>query len=374
VLKTVPVSVGQFNFLSADDYSAVLKNVLESGWYTNHGPEAQQLESDLAILLGVRHCLTVSNATLGLAIALESVGQYSRIVMPAVSFPATLWSAQFLGKPVQLVEIDANTGHVDPDALRCEVREGDLLVIPNLYGAAAPIAAVEEVASDKGSHLIFDSAGSLGTRHEQKLLGAFGDCEVFSLHATKIVSGGEGGFITTNSDDLADRIRSMRSSYGNSKPVEVTRTANARLGEMQAGCARRSLGNLETYIKHNVEILKIYETTFSQHKGLLRSLGTNSGVEINGSSCTYLIESENGVSSSQLVEDLWKIGIRARRYYNPGLHRLPSTALLDVRHGDLHLADSFLKRVIQFPVGGQVSHELARQIAEMVIERLAYFE
>lgn len=363
--------VGQFNFLPAKEYEAALKEVVESGWYTNHGPQAQALETDLAHLIGVEHCILVSNATLGLAIAIEAVGKVSRIVMPALSFPATLWAAQFAGLPVSLVDIELGTGHIDVGALSAIAQEDDLLVVPNLYGGASRIAEISAIAHERNCKLIFDSAGSLGTRFNDVLVGGSGDCEVFSLHATKIVGAGEGGFVTTNNETVAARVRSMRSSYGNEAPVRVNRTANARLSETQAACARRSLRHLDSFISHNRKIQAMYEEAFSSEERL-SPIGVSPGVTSNGSSSTHVLSGGAAGLVDDLVARLWKRGLRARRYYNPGLHTLPSTERIAVSAGEVPNTDHLLSRVLQLPVGGRITMANAEHIAETVLLELAH--
>lgn len=362
--------VGQFNFLHQDEYARAVREVLDSGWYTNHGPQAKALEQELASLLSVKHCVLVGNATLGLAIAMEAAGPCARIVMPGVSFPATLWAAQFLDSPTVLVDVNDVTGHVHIEALEAVIQEGDLLVIPNLYGGACSVADVERIAGEHNCRVVFDSAGSLGTRYNERLLGSFGDCEVFSLHATKIVGAGEGGFVATNNDEIAERVRSMRSSYGNPSPVPVSRTANARFGELPAACARRSVRQLDHFMSHNHAVLDMYEGILGRENDLLMRLKLSNGVETNGSSCTYVLREGAGIDTQEWVDALVNKGVIARRYYRPGLHKLPASRRLDVSSGPLPGADSFLSRVIQFPVGGLISEANAEWIAELALEEL----
>ena len=138
----------------------------------------------------------------------------------------------------------------------------------NLWGGTCGPGALEVLAADRGLHLYFDSAQAFGCRTEGRPVGSFGDVEVFSFHATKILGTGEGACISTNDDDLADRLRNMRSSYDIRNRVTVPVTTNGRFSEAQAVLCLLSLDEYEDRRRHNAAIGDVYRSGLASVPGI----------------------------------------------------------------------------------------------------------
>ena len=237
--------VGQLYFPSWERYEAAIRDILERQYYTNHGPLVRELETRLESFLGVRNAVTVTNATLGLylvALALELKG---KVLMPAFTFVATAQAFLLAGVEPVFCEVDPISHHMTPDTAEAALEDGVAAVCAvNLWGGSADVPGLTRWARSQGLPLVFDSAHAFGVERSDGRVGRFGRAEVFSFHATKVMSATEGGCICTDDDDLAERIRNMRSNYGIRRAMSVPLIVQARMSEGQAAVGLASLDQL----------------------------------------------------------------------------------------------------------------------------------
>jgi dTDP-4-amino-4,6-dideoxygalactose transaminase len=237
----------------------------------------------------------------------------------------------------------------------------------NLWGGSCNPKALSELADSHDIQLYFDSAHSFGCVVDGVSVGNFGSAEVFSFHATKILSATEGGCVCTNDDDLAARLRNIRSSYGAGKPVNVVKTANGRMSEAQAAIALLSLEDFPDNRKNNERLYRLYESCLETIPGL--SLVRPAGVSL--SNYQYVVcsvdETEFGISRDLLMAVLKAENVNVRRYFYPGLHRtLPYVRELPQYLDRLPNTDNLCARCIQFPVGALVSAETVERIGHVL--------
>jgi dTDP-4-amino-4,6-dideoxygalactose transaminase len=190
---------------------------------------------------------------------------------------------------------------------------------------------------------------------------------VFSFHATKLLSAAEGGCITTEEDDLAERIRNMRSNYGIRSPREVPLTINARMSEAQAALALMSLDDLNANRARNESLWQTYRESLEATPGLTlvepASVATTSR--------QYLVcevdHEEFGMTRDELLTILKAEGVLARRYFYPGLHRTPPYADTPSKPRDsLDVTDAICRTVIQLPLGALVTSDDVARIGQIV--------
>jgi len=242
-----PVHVGQLRFPSWERYEAAMRGIFERQYYTNHGALAQQFEARLAEFLQVKHAIAVTNATLGLIMAVKALGLTGKVIVPSFTFIASAQSLTWAGAEPVFCDVDPSTCQMSLRQVRESLeRETGIEAIMgvNLWGGSCDPKALESIAAEYGVELYFDSAHAFGCTIDGAPIGRFGRLEVFSFHATDVLSTTEGGCITTNDDALAARLRNIRSSYGAGPPTEVPLTSNGRFSEAQAAIG---LLNLETF-------------------------------------------------------------------------------------------------------------------------------
>ncbi|MEO8331743.1 MAG: aminotransferase class I/II-fold pyridoxal phosphate-dependent enzyme [Gallionella sp.] len=364
-----PLPIGQLYFPSWERYEAAFRGIFERQYYTNQGPLTEQLEEKLQQFLGVKHAICVSNATIGLMMTTDAMGLTGKVILPAFTFAASAQSLSWAGLKPVFCDIDLNTHQIDIDRVESLIdEEVSAIMGVNLWGGACKPKALQELADAKGVQLYFDSAHAFGCAVDGVKIANFGHAEVFSFHATKILSATEGGCVCTNDDDLAARLRNIRSSYGAGRPVNVVRTANGRMSEAQAAIALMSLEDFPANQKNNEVLYRLYETQLKEIPGLHLVIPTG----VSFSNFQYLVcsvdEREFGLPRDVLIDLLKAENVVARRYFYPGLHRsIPYVQELPQYLDSLPNTDSLCASCIQFPIGALVSAESVERICNILL-------
>ena len=203
--------VGRPNIGNRQQLLNRINDMLDRRWLTNNGPFVQELEEKLTVYLGVAHCIAICNATVALEIAARALGLTGEVILPSFTFVASAHALQWQKITPVFCDVDPLTHNIDPlkvDSLITPRTSGIMGV--HVWGRACAIETLGEIAQKHNLKLLFDAAHAFGSTHQGRMVGGFGDAEVFSFHATKFFNSFEGGAVTTNNDDLAGKIRRMR--------------------------------------------------------------------------------------------------------------------------------------------------------------------
>jgi dTDP-4-amino-4,6-dideoxygalactose transaminase len=363
-----PLPIGQLYFPSWERYESAFRGIFERQFYTNQGPLTQQLEEKLQQFLGVKHAICVSNATIGLMMLPDAMGLSGKVILPSFTFAASAQSLTWAGLKPVFCDINLDTHQIAIDLIDALIdKDVSAIMGVNLWGGACDPKALADLAEHRGVQLYFDSAHAFGCAVEGVSVGNFGSAEVFSFHATKILSATEGGCICTNDDELAARLRNIRSSYGAGKHVNVIKTANGRMSEAQGAIALMSLEDFPENQKNNAALYWQYETQLKAIPGL--QLVKPTGVSF--SNYQYLIcrvdEHEFGLPRDLLIDLLKAENVVARRYFYPGVHRtIPYAQELPQYLERLPNTDILCASCIQFPIGALVSAEGVDRICNIL--------
>ena len=191
------------------ELDAVAK-VLESGWLAGQGPRGTELEAAFAELSGRAHAVAVNNCTAGLHLSLAAlgVGPGDEVLVADYTFPATGHAVLYCGARPRFVDVRRDTGTLDVEcaAERITARTRGIIGVDAL-GVPADWTALESLAAEHDLFLVEDAACSVGGSFDGRPCGAFGDVAVFSLHARKGITSGEGGMVVTNDAGIAERVR-----------------------------------------------------------------------------------------------------------------------------------------------------------------------
>jgi dTDP-4-amino-4,6-dideoxygalactose transaminase len=186
------------------DEAAAVAEVLETGQLTM-GPKVAELEAALAEACGVEHAVAVSSGTAALHLAVLGlgIGPGDEVIVPAYTFPSTANVVALAGATPVLADVDPETFNLDP--ARVTVGPRTRAIVPvHLFGRPARLEELPDLT------VLEDAAGALGARRGGRPCGGLGDAGCLSFHPRKIVTTGEGGAVTTNDADLAERVRSYR--------------------------------------------------------------------------------------------------------------------------------------------------------------------
>ncbi len=368
--RATALPVGQLYFPSWDRYEVAFRELFDRQYYTNHGPLVQRLESRLAEQLAVRHAICVTNATIGLLMAIEALDLRGKVIVPSFTFIATAQALSWTGLEPVFCEVDPVSHQLDPSAVEALIDpDVSAILAVNLWGDACDTEALQAIADRHGIKLFFDSAHAMGCSVDGRPIGGFGELEVFSFHATKVFSSAEGGCITTDDDRLAARLRNIRSSYGAGMPVEVVRTSNGRMSEAQAAIGLLNLDELPQTLQRNRDLFLQYRAGLDAIPGIT----LHQPKRVSASNHQYIVcqieSSVFGASRDAVLDHLQTHRIIARRYFYPGIHR--STPYVDElpRFVDaLPVTDHLNQTLLQLPSGALVSDDDVALICALIAE------
>ena len=206
-----PLHVGRPNVGNLETFMRLAGEMFDRGWFSNDGPLLKQFERRVADYLGVKHCVAMCNGTIALEIAIRALGLEGEVIVPSYTFIATAHALYWQGITPVFADIDPHSHNLDPDAVRKMITPRTTGIIGvHLWGRAAPVDELQQIADEFGLKLMFDAAHAFGCSYKGRTIGQFGECEVLSFHATKFFNTFEGGAVVTNNDKLAEAMRLMR--------------------------------------------------------------------------------------------------------------------------------------------------------------------
>lgn len=358
------IPVGQLYFPSWERYEKAMRGIFDRQYYTNHGPLLQKLENSMQEFLGVKHVVCVTNATIGLMMAADALELTGKVILPSFTFIASAQSLSWAGIEPVFCDVDPYTHQMDMRHLETLIDDNVSAIMGvNLWGGACELGELELFAKRNNIKLYFDSAHAFGCEVSGKKIANFGSLEVFSFHATKVLSATEGGCVCTNDDELAARLRNIRSSYGAGKPVPVVRTSNGRMSEAQAAIALMSLEDFPENRQNNEMLFNQYENGLNNIPGinLLRP------PVVSLSNYQYVVcevdEKRFGLSRDQLIDVLKAENVIARRYFYPGAHR---TIGYESSKANLPVTEKLCSTCIQLPIGAMVDKDKVEKICDLI--------
>jgi len=358
-LFTEKLHVGRPNLGERDRLLARIGQLLDRNWLTNNGPFVQELEQKLAEAVGVRHCIALCNATVALEITSRALGLKDEVIVPSFTFVATAHALQWQGITPVFADVDPVTHTLDPASVeRMITPRTSGIVGVHLWGRPCAVEALQDVAARHNLKLMFDAAHAFGCSHRGRMIGNFGQAEVFSFHATKFFNTFEGGAVATNDDELAAKIRLMK-NFGFAGYDNVVYIGTN--GKMTEICAAMGLTSLET-LDRVVEVnRRNYQSYLAGLAGLpgLHPVRYDESEQCNYQYVVYEVDEEAaGVSRDRLVELLQAENVMVRRYFYPGCHRMePYRSYFPHYHLLLPHTERVAGRVISFPTGTAVGEQ-----------------
>lgn len=240
---------------------AAVERVLRSGWWIL-GTEVKAFESEWATWSQARHAVGVANGMDALELGLRAlgIGAGDEVVTTPMTAFATILSILRTGAEPVLADIDPDTGILDPVSVeRCLSERTRAVMVVHLYGQAGPVEVLSKLCADRGLHLVEDCAQAHGVKASGRACGTWGTFAGWSFYPTKNLGAiGDGGALTTESDELAEGVRQLR-NYGQSvryhHPVVGM---NSRLDELQAAILRERLKHLDAWTSRRREIARTY--------------------------------------------------------------------------------------------------------------------
>lgn len=297
-----------------------LEDTFQKGLLTN-GKYVAEFEARCAEYLETKEAVAVSSATSALLLTEKALELTGEVIVPSFTFSATVHSLIWNGLTPVFVDCLPHTYNLNPILVENAITDKTSAILAvYIFGNPPDISRLEEISKRYNLKLIFDTAHGFGAKYQGKLAGGFGDAEIFSLTPTKIITSGEGGLITTNDTNLAQRLRLLR-NYGNEPDYDCQWIGlNARMLEFSAILGLKSLEKIEEAIDKRNYLAFQYQRHLSSLDGIQFQQ-----IDINNRS-TYkdfsiLIESEKfGLNRNQLALALKAENIETRKYFYPPVH------------------------------------------------------
>ncbi len=335
-----------------DDYDVeAVVRVLRSGMLA-HGPEVERFEEEFADYVGVEYAVAVANGTMALDLVLRAyrIGPGDEVVTTPFSFVATANAVLYQGARPVFADIDPETYNIDPDTVLDKITSRTRAIVAvHLYGHPADMRALREIAEDHDLILVEDAAQAHGAECHGAKAGAMGDAAAFSFYATKNMTTGEGGMVTTNDRRVAERVRVLRDQGQRGKYRHVTLGFNYRMTSIAAALGRaqlRKLDSLNEARRRNAERLT---------RGLRGLPGIATPVEREGCRHVYhqyvvRVTGEAGVSRDELASRLASQGVGVAVHYPTIIPDQPLYRKLGIGCPDCREARRAAGEVLSLPV------------------------
>jgi len=243
------------------EIDAAIHRVLDSGWYVL-GPEVEAFECEWAEYCGADYSVGLANGLDALILALRAleVGPGDEVIVPSNTYIATWLAVSAVGaKPIP-VEPDEKTYNIDPNRIESAITSKTRVILPvHLYGQPADLDPILTLARKHNLRVVEDAAQAHGASYKNRRIGSHGDIVCWSFYPGKNLGAmGDGGAITTNNADYAERIRVLRNYGSRVKYVNEVQGVNSRLDPIQAAVLRAKLPFLEEWTKRRKTIAQEY--------------------------------------------------------------------------------------------------------------------
>jgi dTDP-4-amino-4,6-dideoxygalactose transaminase len=346
---------------------AQFRDIFETGQFTN-GKYVREFEREAARYLGVDHAVSAPNATLGLIVLLSTLPPGSEVVMPAFTFSATYQAAVWNGLKTVLVDCDDACCADVVEVQKSLTRQTSAIIAVHMYGTPVDVDRLEAVARDAGVRLFFDAAHAFGARHKDRPVGRFGDAEVFSLGPTKTMPVGEGGLITTQDGDLADRVRQI-CNHGQPPGTldAVVKSLNGRLQEMNGVVGLHLLRDFDRVLARRNEIAARYKERLASVPGLSFPPLPEQVVSTFKDLCIFVDPDTFGRTRDEVAAELAGREIQTKKYYYPPIHQL-AVARAEFAGRSFPRTERLSSRVLALPLYAHMPFEEVDVVCDAVIE------
>jgi perosamine synthetase len=321
-----------------------LRACLASGWVTQ-GPLTERFERLVAERHQLRYALATTSCTaaLHLAVMALEIGPGDEVLVPALTWVTTAHSIEYVGARPVFVDVAIDTYNINPQLIETAITSRTRAIIAvHLFGLAAPMGEILDIARRHGLAVIEDAACAIGTTYRGRAVGALGDIGGFSFHPRKVVTTGEGGMVTTNRDDLMQRVRSLRNHGSTGLPTvddephgpwtmaTFNRLGfNLRFSDIQAAVGIAQMGKLDSLLEERRARAERYSSLLASTQQLaLPEGGGDSGGHTYQSYVVRLIGADRR-QRNEVMRRLAEHDIETR----PGTHAVHRLGFYAKRYG-----------------------------------------
>ena len=345
------------------EIDAAISRVLAGGWYIL-GPEVEAFEAGFAAYVQSDTCIGVANGldALHLALLAMGVGPGDQVIVPSNTYIATWLAVSQCGAVPVPVEPDPITHNIDPAQIEAAITARTKVILPvHLYGLPADLNPVLAIARRHGLRVLEDAAQAHGAVYKGQRIGGHGDAVAWSFYPTKNLGAlGDGGAVTTNDPEIADRLRLLRNYGARSKYVNEVRGFNSRLDPIQAAALGVKLAHLDRWNVRRRAIAQHYQTALA---------GSGLGLPQVSYDCTpvwhlYVLRCPDRAA---LQAALTAADVQTLIHYPIPPHRQQAYGDITWPAGAFPIADRLADEVLSLPIGPHQTAEETERVVEAVI-------
>lgn len=346
------------------EIDAAVATVMAETKYIN-GPQVKQFEDAVARYLGVKHAIGVASGTDALLIALRAagVGPGTEVITTSFSFFATAGTIANLGATPVFVDIEADTFNITAAKIEQRITPKTRAIVPvHLFGQSADLDPIMALAKKRKIAVVEDAAQSLSSKYKNQMSGTIGDLGIYSFYPTKNLGcPGDGGLITTNSDELDEKVRMLKAHGAKRKYFHDLVGYNSRLDTLHAAVLLAKLPHLDAWSAKRRENAAYYNQRFATAK-LTRPTEKPYAYHIYNQ-YSICLDNRDG-----LIERFKKEGIGFEIYYPLPLHVQECFRRLGYKEGDLPVSEKCAKSVISLPIYPMLSEQEREFVADTVLQ------
>ncbi len=242
-----------------------LTDAFLSTWISSRGKYIDQFETEFAKYIDCKHGIVTSNGTVAIHLALEAlgIGKGDEVIVPDLTFAATINAVLYTGATPVIVDIDKNRWTISVEEIKKAITPKTKAIIPvHVYGQACEMDEIMKISKEKNIFIVEDCAEAQGAEYKGKKVGSFGHISTFSFFANKILTTGEGGMCLTNSAELDSKMRMLR-DHGMNKDKRYWHDVvgyNYRMTNLQAAIGCAQLERVESLIEGRIKIEEEYKS------------------------------------------------------------------------------------------------------------------
>lgn len=351
-----------------DTEKAYVMECLDTGWISSRGSFVNRFESAFGAFVGADHVTSVNNGTTALHLAMAGLGlgPGDEVIVPTFTYVASVNAMSFVGATPVFVDCDRATWQMDPVAVERAVTDRTRAIMAvHLYGQAADMEALCQIAARHGLRVIEDCAEAFGTRIGDRHVGTFGDVATFSFFGNKTITTGEGGMVIARDRELMDEMRLLKSQYVS----PVKRYWHDRVGynfRMTNICAAIGLAQLEraqATVARKRAIADLYH-------GLLGAAGLETLREAAGTTHSYWMNCvlvPDGADRDAVMLRMEERGIESRPTFYP-VHTMPMHSAWPTSGNRFPVSDELGRRGINLPSWPGLTDDQVREVCSVLVE------
>lgn len=355
----------EYRVLRNEHILDALSEVLDKGIFVA-GPEVKRFEAEMALLTGTKHAVSTANGTDSLILTLlaNGIGPGDEVITSPFTFFATAEAIVRVGATPVFADIDERTYNLSPAHAESKITARTKAIIPvHLFGQPADMDAFAELAHRYSLIIIEDACQAIGAEYKGKQVGSLGHAACLSFYPTKNLGGfGDGGMVTSNDDEMADRIRVLAfHGMGKLKYYHEAVGLNSRLDEIQALMLRIKMQKLSAWTKRRQELAQRYTNQLAQLNDVI--------LPYCDSACShvyhlYVIQVPD---PDKLLLHMDQHGITTARYYPCPLHLQQAFSSLGYKVGDFPVSEKAAEHALALPVHPFLTDDQQQYIIDTLV-------